>query len=197
MNQAPGVQCKCGTFKGQLSDTAFQRHNHLVCYCHDCQAFARYVGASMTMNERGGTEIIQVACSDVTITEDQESLAAVRLSEGGLTRWYASCCDTPVGNAPGTGLPFIGLIHDCLQPADQIEKSFGSVTLIAFANKALGEDRVEPRGMPMGFIRFLLLALGAKFRGDGKRHAFFLPTGEPITNPAVLNDAERAPLYAE
>ncbi len=33
----------------------------------------------------------------------------------GLMRWYASCCNTPIGNTMATSaMPFIGLIHACI-----------------------------------------------------------------------------------
>jgi len=195
MSERLGIQCQCGTVKGRINQRAFQRHNHLICYCRDCQAFARHLGGDNTMDSNGGTEIVQVSCADVTITEGQDSLACIRLAEGGLVRWYASCCNTPVCNAPGVDLPFVGLIHTCLQPAQLVKDSFQPVSFIAFTGGATGDDKPKSRGMPLGLVRFLLLALGARFRGDGKRHPLFLQTGEPKVTPTVLNAAERALLY--
>ncbi len=86
MTNKPGIQCKCGTVKGAVADQALTRRNHLMCYCRDCQAFARFVANENTMDDKGGTEIVQVSCADVTITEGQDSLAAIRLAEGGLVR---------------------------------------------------------------------------------------------------------------
>ena len=189
------IRCQCGEVKGQLREPAFERHNHLVCYCKDCQAFARFVGAKDTMNPRGGTDIVQVSCADVTITGGQESLACMKLTKGGLHRWYASCCNTPVGNAPGVGMPFIGLIHDCLQPVEQIDRRFGPVSFVVFKSSAIGEEKPKSLGMPLGFVRFLSLVLAAKFRGDGENHPFFTASGDPVAVPRVLDEAERSPLY--
>ena len=197
MSETMGIQCQCGTVKGVISDKALQRHNHLICYCKDCQAFARYVAKEDTMNNKGGTEIVQVSCADVSITEGIDSIACIRLNEGTLVRWYAKCCNTPLANAPGPGLPFIGLIHTCLQPVTQINNKFGPISLVAFANGAASNEKPKSIGMPMGMIRFVILALGAKFRGDGKRHPLFNANGEPIVTPKVLSDAERAPLYLD
>ncbi|MEM7365004.1 MAG: DUF6151 family protein [Pseudomonadota bacterium] len=100
------IRCDCGNVRGSVAEAASQRHNHLICYCSDCQAFARFVGSPETLDHQGGTEIVQVSCGDVTLAAGEEHLACVRLADGGLHRFYATCCNTPFGNAPGPGLPF-------------------------------------------------------------------------------------------
>ena len=190
-----GVSCRCGKLTGSISATAKERRNHLLCYCNDCQAFGRFVGAEGTLDEWGGTDIVQLTCADVEITSGIEHLACVQLSEGGLHRWYAGCCNTPIGNAPGPGLPFIGVIHDCLQPATAIAETFGPVSMVAFPKEAVGEEKPSGRGLFVGIIRFIGLALGAKLRGDGRRHPFFDTAGNPRVTPRVLSEEERAPYY--
>ena len=185
------IRCKCGIVNGTLDDAALRRHNHLRCYCRDCRAFALYVGNEATLDAQGGTEIVQVNCADVEITEGEESVACVNLKEGGLPRFYASCCNTPIGNEPGPGMPFIGLIHDCLQPADQLENCFGPVKMLAFTGSATGDDKPRSKGLVAGILRFVLMTLGAKLRGDGKRHPFFDASGQLSVSLVVLTEAER------
>ena len=86
---------------------------HVICYCADCQTFARHLGQSETaLDADGGTEIFQTLPDAVRITRGADSLALLRLGPKGLMRWYAGCCNTPIANTlanPRT-LPFIGMI---------------------------------------------------------------------------------------
>ncbi len=52
----------------------------------------------MVLDERGGSQIIQVPPKNLTFTQGREVLASMRLTEKGLLRWYAGCCNTPIGN---------------------------------------------------------------------------------------------------
>jgi len=76
--------------------------NRCVCYCRDCQAFAHFLGkVDAILDERGGSEIIQVLPRNLTFTQGIELLACMRLTEKGLLRWYAACCNTPIGKHAG------------------------------------------------------------------------------------------------
>ncbi len=35
----------------------------------------------------------------------------MRLTPMGLLRWYAGCCNTPIGNMVSARVPFIGIVH--------------------------------------------------------------------------------------
>src|SRR6185312_16583664 len=111
------LQCRCGTLRGLVHDP--RGGNHAVCWCKDCQAFAHFLGrAGEVLDERGGTEIIQVLPRNVVFTQGVEALACMRLTPKGLVRWYAGCCKTPIGNTLATPkLSFIGLVHTCLKGA--------------------------------------------------------------------------------
>ena len=107
------LQCQCGSIRANIDSAGTS--NRIICYCTDCRAFARFLARPDVVDARGGTEIIQVAQSRVRITRGKERLAAIRLTENGMVRWYASCCRTPIGNTminPKMG--FIGLVHSCL-----------------------------------------------------------------------------------
>src|SRR5450432_3257521 len=109
------LQCRCGTLRGLVDEP--QSANRVVCYCKDCQAFAHFLGRdSEILDELGGSEVIQTLPKNVTFTQGVESLACIRLTEKGLLRWYAKCCNTPVGNTLGAyKMSFIGLVHTCLE----------------------------------------------------------------------------------
>ena len=181
------IACKCGQFQGELNPQLTRAHNRLLCYCDDCQAFARYLGnANDILDEQGGTDITQVSAGTVTITLGKEHLACVRLSPKGLRRWYAKCCHTPIGNAPSASLPFIGLVHSCLIPHSDIEKTFGPIRLVVFTNFSTSANKPTPRGLVGGIVRMVWLILRGKLRGDRKHHPFFdAETGEPVVAPIV------------
>jgi len=60
------LQCRCGTIKGWVGDT--QSANRVVCYCRDCQAFARFLGqGSETLDAQGGSDVIQTLPKNVSL----------------------------------------------------------------------------------------------------------------------------------
>jgi hypothetical protein len=67
------------------------------------------------LDERGGTDIFQMAPSKVRLTSGAETLGCVRLSEKGMHRWYCSECKTPIGNTMGPSVPFAGMIHSFMR----------------------------------------------------------------------------------
>ena len=71
----------------------------------------------VTLDAAGGTRIYQLPPANVQITGGQENLACLRLKEKGLIRWYAKCCNTPIGNTVSKSMPFIGLIHTFIKGA--------------------------------------------------------------------------------
>jgi Family of unknown function (DUF6151) len=100
------ISCHCGKLKGTLNRN--QEVNRCVCYCADCQAFARFLKREHDiLDEMGGTSIIQTIPANVTFTEGTEHLTCMRLTTNGLLRWYAACCNTPIGNTPPTINPSV------------------------------------------------------------------------------------------
>lgn len=85
------LSCMCGKVKGAVAVSA--PTNHVVCYCRDCQAFARFLGQEAILDRHGGTEIVQTNASKVTLSEGMEHLAAIRLTNKGLLRYYAGGCN--------------------------------------------------------------------------------------------------------
>src|SRR6185503_16394635 len=81
----------------------------------------------------GGTDIVQVAPASLTFSGGSDRIVGVRLKPKGLYRWYAGCCNTPVGNTVGTAIPFVGIVAQ------------------AFAGSPGGPDAVF--GEPIGAIQ--------------------------------------------
>jgi hypothetical protein len=174
--------------------------NHVFCYCEDCQAFARFLERTDVLDAAGGTRIFQISPASVRITEGADQLLCLRLSEKGLFRWYAGCCNTPIGNTLGAKVPFVGLI------AAFIDASGAGVTY----DELLGPSRggfhgrsavggvpagAHP-GVPLGALLRIARLMGSWWiTGKGSPSPFFdAKTGSPRSPPRVLAAAEREAL---
>jgi len=113
------LRCRCGTVSGWVKEP--RSANRVVCYCKDCQAFAYFLGQeNQILDERGGSDVIQILPKNLSFTQGIEALKCMRLTEKGLLRWYASCCNTPIGNTLANyKISFIGLVHSCLENSDR------------------------------------------------------------------------------
>jgi hypothetical protein len=193
------IRCSCGALRAEAGEVTPATGNHVVCYCDDCQSFARFLGrAAEILDAHGGTEIFQMSAADVRFDSGAGQLACMRLSPKGMYRWYASCCNTPIGNTlPTPAIPFVGLIHSCIEaPAGDptLEKTLGPVRARAFGKFAHGDPAsLPPRGsLALVVLRFLGLVVRWRLRGDQRRSVFFKPgTLEPVVAPRVLTLAER------
>jgi hypothetical protein len=191
-------RCRCGEVAGTVAN---ERHaTHSRCYCRDCQAFIRFLGRDADLlDAQGGSEAIQTPPRDISFERGFDRLACVRLSEKGLLRWYAACCNTPIGNTPPTAkLPFVGLSRACLEnPSPTVEQSFGPVRFSLFNSGARGQPKPRPFGR-LGFLFWMIAnRRRAKRTGGFVLNPFFDTTSDrPRVEPRVLSDQERAPLYA-
>jgi hypothetical protein len=187
------LQCRCGTLKGFVENP--ESGNRVICYCKDCQAFAYFLGrANDVLDERGGSDVIQILPKNITFTQGMEALACMRLTEKGLLRWYAGCCNSPIGNTLATPrMSFIGLLHSCVETADEpLDDAFGAVR--GWVNTKSAKGSPKPRqvvGPTIGW--FFTKVLRARFNGDYKQTPFFrAETGIPVVSPRVLSREEHA-----
>ncbi len=186
------LQCRCGTIKGWVSDP--RSSNRVVCYCSDCQAFARFLGQeSETLDAQGGSDIVQTLPRNVTFTQGADALACMRLTDKGMVRWYAGCCQTPIGNTlENSKISFVGLLHNCLEaPERSLQDSFGAVRTYAYPQGAIGDPKPTRTGMATTIWWLMKTILRARVNGDYKRSPFF-KDGRPIATPRVISSAERA-----
>jgi hypothetical protein len=185
------VQCWCGTFKAVLLNPG--AGNRVVCYCGDCQAFAHALGkADQVLDERGGSDIVQVLPRNITVAEGKDVLACLRLTPRGLLRWYTSCCDTPIGNTLASSkLSFIGLLHACLSSSGRpLDETFGPVRAWVHTKGALGDPKPREAGRAQAAGWFFRTILKARFNGDYRRTPLFQEAGDPIVTPHILSDEE-------
>jgi hypothetical protein len=192
------LQCRCGTIRGTLDDTA--RANRAICYCKDCQAFQYFLGPPEVLDTRGGSEVIQVLPRSLTFTHGLEALACMRLTPKGLLRWYASCCRTPIGNTLASpGIPFIGLLRVCLDvPDTSVNEAFGSQIAHVNTKSARGDPKPEVSGLGRSVAWFIRTVLKARLNGDYRRTPLFrADTSAPIVVPRVLSAEEHSRLMAQ
>ena len=62
------LQCRCGHVRGTASEFAPSSGFRLVCYCKDCQGFARFLDRADVLDAAGGTDILQMPPGRVTLT---------------------------------------------------------------------------------------------------------------------------------
>lgn len=186
------IRCNCGKLEGTLNHTDYV--NRCICYCGDCQAFARFLEREPEiLDRRGGTSIIQTIPANVTFIKGIENLSCMRLTANGMLRWYAACCNTPIGNTPANlNISFVGLIHNCLSSEpNSLDRAFGTVHMHVNTEDAIGEEPPKSTGLISGNLRILSMVLKARLNGSYKLTPFFfLESGSPISTPKVLSERE-------
>lgn len=183
------IQCSCGAVSGQLKGNGTS--NRVVCYCSDCRAFAYFLGrAGEVLNAQGGTEIVQVAQPRLVFSQGKEHLAAVRLSEKGLIRWYTACCNTPIGNTLSTPrVPFIGLVHSALDRS-RMDDDFGKSVANVNTGSATGGSQPKSNGLFVSVLKFFWIVLSTHISGQHRKSELFSESGAPIVRPMVLTAEE-------
>jgi hypothetical protein len=195
------IQCNCGQFKAKLDHFPSETPGRLGCYCDDCQAYMIHLGRTELLDKAGCTEIVPVYPRNVSIVSGESMLECIRLSDKGMYRWVASCCNSPIGNtAPGRA--WVG-VHAHMFKARG--SSYLNDTLGPIKSRILGKyAKGQPApGTPMKMdftamktvLPFMLKGVLRKaawpspfFRDDKKT---------PIKKPKTLTTAELADLKAK
>lgn len=184
-----GLRCFCGKLRGEAHGVSAGAGNRLVCYCDDCQAFAEHLGrAAQVLDAHGGTDIFQLSPARLSFGAGREHLACVRLTPNGVLRWHADCCNTPIGNTlPIAWIPFIGLIHSCIDPEGRsLDDVLGPVRAGVNGRYARGDraeiDAHDGASLPV-LVRVARKLIGWRLRGDQKRSPFFDRSGRPVVEP--------------
>jgi hypothetical protein len=196
------LKCACGKLKGIAKDLSPVQGRRIVCLCDDCQAFALYLGqAKLVLDQNGGTEILQMLPANLEITHGIENLKCLRLSDKGMLRWYAGCCNIPIANtAPYSKMPYTGVVHSILDFAGDArsrEASLGPVRAriqgkFGIGNLPEGTHQKVPPGLILRIMGFLISGL---LRGKYAPSPFFnRQTGKPTVEPYILSANEREAL---
>jgi hypothetical protein len=171
-----------------------------VCYCQDCQAFARFLDRADVLDRAGGTDIVHMPPGRVTLTAGVDAMACLRLSDTVL-RWYSECCRTPIANTPARpGFPVIGVLHSFMDhEADgrSRDEVLGPPRCRIFERSAVGPLPPNAPGPPSVWLlaRRAAKMLGWWMRGLGWPTPFFDDrTKAPRAVPRLLTPGERAAL---
>jgi len=197
MDQSVQVRCKCGEVRGVVNDPSPRTVNRVTCYCDDCQAFVHQLGRADLLNAKGGSDIIQVAPAALSFTQGQHHIVGLRLKPNGLYRWYARCCNTPVGNTLTPSIPFVGLLAQAFDEPrldDVVGAPMGSI----FGKFATGDPPAGSKGLNVPLlVRVLGKVLGWRLRRRAWPHPFFSQeTGTPLFTVTVLSQDQRKALQA-
>jgi hypothetical protein len=197
MSSIAELQCRCGAVHGRVANASPETTNRMVCYCDDCQAYLHHLGRSDLLDDRGGTDIVQVAPATLSFDRGEERLVGVRLSPRGLYRWYASCCRTPLGNTLGPAIPFVGIVTRAFEvgtqrPDEVFGKPLGaSQEKFAVGGPPGGKARIDVRMI----LHVLGLVLGWRVRGRTWPHPYFdRASRAPVRPVTTLSREDREAL---
>ena len=187
------LKCECGLVQGTAHNITPTNGMRVVCYCDDCQAFAKFLDKEDDiLDEFGGTDIFQMTPSQLKFTRGSDQLRCVRLKKKGLYRWYTGCCNTPIGNTVGAGFAFVGVIHNIMDDEGVREKNLGPVRTYVQGNFA--KEGLPPEKYNEGFpflttMRVVWKLIVWRLQGKHKPSPFFNEDGKAVSTP-IVNDQD-------
>ena len=190
------LRCRCGQVQGELAEREVAAH--MICYCKDCRAYARYLGMDAMLDAAGGTELCATLPASVRFTQGQEHIACMSLSPKGLLRWYAACCRTPLGNTPRERKQsYLGVARMCIDVDDAaLASAVGQPVPIQTKSALLPVASSALRGIG-GIVGIVAMLVKAQVTGRWKVNPLFdAASGEPIRQPEVVPLEQKAALYA-
>lgn len=193
------LRCRCGHVRGIANEVAPYTGFRFVCYCQDCQAFARFLERPDVLDTAGGTDIFQMPTGRVKLTAGTDAVRCLQFSSK-VYRWYTDCCRTPIGNTASPRFPVVGLIHSFMsRDADGRSRDvvLGAPLCRIYERFAVGplpSNAPAPPSLSL-FARRASRLLGWWLRGLGRPSPFFDDhTHAPLSVPRVLTPSERAAL---
>jgi Family of unknown function (DUF6151) len=192
------LRCQCGRARGVAREVAPTTGFRFVCYCIDCQAFARFLERPDVLDTGGGTDIFQMAAGRVKVTAGTDAVRCLRFSSKVL-RWYADCCRTPIANTAATArFPVVALIHSFIDreaAGHSRDQALGPPLCRIYERSAIGP--LPPAAPPPPsfavFTRRATRILSWWVRGVGRPNPFFDDrTNAPLSTPRVLTPSERS-----
>jgi hypothetical protein len=195
------LRCRCGRVHGLACRVSANAGFRFVCYCKDCQAFARILGRPDILDAAGGTDIFQMPANRVKFTGGTDALRCLSLTARVL-RWYADCCHTPIANtAAASRFPLVALIHtfmDCASDIGTRDALLGSPLCRIYEHSAIGALPPNVAAAPSLSLlaRRATMIFGCWLQGLGRPNQFFDDhTGVPRSEPHLLTPSERTSAY--
>ncbi|MEJ1158848.1 DUF6151 family protein [Prosthecomicrobium sp. N25] len=167
--------CRCGEVRGMVVRAAPASVNRVICYCDDCQAFAHWLDRADLLDDHGGSDIVQLAPAAMSFTKGEEKIGGVRLTSRGLHRYYATCCNTPVGNMVSPTIPFVGVMAAVFRTDGQDPDAVFRPPIGAIKGEfAVGETPPGSRGISLWLMaRAIAKVLKWRLSGWTWPHPFF------------------------
>jgi hypothetical protein len=191
------LRCRCGEVRGVATGLSPRTVNRVVCYCDDCQAFAHQLGRADLLDPQGGSDIVQMAPSALSFTQGHHHIVGLRLKPNGLYRWYAKCCNTPVGNTLTPRIPFVGLLAPAFDKP-RWDDAVGAPSGAIFGKYAVGGPPPHSTGANLPLVwQAVRRLLGWWLKRRTWPHPFFSrETGAPLYEVTVLSRDRREALRA-
>jgi hypothetical protein len=186
--------------RGVANEVAPYTGFRFVCYCQDCQAFARFLERPDVLDTAGGTDIFQMPTGRVKLTAGTDAVRCLHFSSK-IFRWYTDCCRTPIGNTGGPRFPVVGLIHSFMSRdagGRSRDEVLGAPLCRIYERSAVGPPPPNAPAPPsLGLIALRASRLlGWWLRGLGRPTPFFDDhTNALLSVPRVLTPSERATPY--
>ncbi|MCG7546700.1 DUF6151 family protein [Pseudoalteromonas sp. Of7M-16] len=191
MDKCLNFSCRCSKVRGTVSYGNRLFHNRVVCYCDDCQKFVRHLGQNQMLNEYGGSDVFQVSSSQLEVHQGKQQIACLTVTKGGVHRWFAACCNTPLGNTVNARWPLVGLLQGCIE--EDLNETVGPPIGSVFCKFANAEIPAEIKGQWSHKRVVVHLAFKIalwRLLGKGKPSEFY-QQGKPIAQPYCLADDEK------
>jgi hypothetical protein len=193
------LRCRCGQVHGTANIVAQNAGFRFICYCKDCQAFARFLERADVLDSADGTDIFHMPAGRVKLAAGTNAVRCLHFSKS-VFRWYADCCRTPIANTAGARFPVVGIIHAFMDHETDgrgRDERLGPPLCRIFEQSAAGPlplSAPPPRSFGLAAVRIPTL-FGWWWRGLGRPNPFFdAPTSAPIAEPRVFTPGERASL---
>ena len=134
---------------------------------------------------------MQCAPAAISFEQGLDQIVCMRLSPKGLYRFYARCCDTPLGNTVGPSIPFVGIMASAF--GESADAHFGGPIGAISGKFAIGAPPPGSTGLNLRiFGRAMGKVLGWRLRGRTWPHPFFEGgKKEPRYPVTVLEKSER------
>ncbi|HUI13210.1 MAG TPA: DUF6151 family protein [Xanthobacteraceae bacterium] len=190
--------CLCGHVRGVAREVSRASGVRLICYCTDCQAFARLLETPDVLDAAGGTDIFQMPAGRVTLTAGADALRCLTFS-GKVLRWYANCCRTPIVNTAATArFPIVAILHsfmDCRAVNRSRDEVLGPPLCRIYERSATAPLPIDAPPPPSfrTFMRRGSKVFNWWLRGLGRPNPFFdQHTGAPLSVPRALPPRKHA-----
>lgn len=193
------LRCKCGHVRGIAQEVAPYAGFRFVCYCEDCQAFARFLERPDVLEYGGWNGHLPHASSRVKLAAGTDAVRCLRFS-GKVFRCYTDCCRTPIGNTASPRFPVVGLIHSFMDhDADgrSRDEALGAPLCRIFERSAIGPLPANAPARPSFglFVRRATTLLGWWLWGLGRPNPFFdYHTNAPLSATLRQVSAPHAPV---